>query len=507
MADAAGPASVDSHAIVSREAELAYTIDVPCYKGQTPIVDAVTMVDGTLRVMFVFSSMILIYSGTNQFSKRVIRFGGGVDDGRVSSASLSSDGQTAVVMSEYNKITICDTATGNLLKTIHDNVFGHFPTSHVAVTNNLGYVITHRTDLPDDVNIQATVRVLELDCTAHDGLERSYQIKQSVGYNPYIDDKCAVSPDDTFLIMRVSRTQITRVSLTQSTFLDVQVWDLPICLAGDVNDGRAVRNSSLIISACGKYVIASNFDEPFYVFSSSSGEVLRSIPFALNSDNQARLSRLHLSASNDLRFIGVGVYLNGHGYVQDVQTGSLVNLPRNRTDERLVAAALDKVNNRQMLLVHRAFMHRSSRISVFTICKWSDKTHCCFPVEFRTLIFELMCIKTRLESTTACQRRKRPRFAEPLPLPHLAMELWLHIFLHLYYCGRPWHDPTVENARAQSDSKKKRAAPIFKDDLPDADLQLEYENSESSSEFEPPDTEDLSSSSSYIDNEDTDEEV
>jgi WD40 repeat protein len=56
-------------------------------------------------------------------------------------------------------------------------------------------------------------------------------------------------------------------------------------------------------------------------------------------------------------------------------------------------------------------------VRIWTVCEWSDRTHLLFGNEMKRLVFQLMCVRDRLEATTTRSL-----------LPRLPIELWLEIF-------------------------------------------------------------------------------
>eukprot|EP00053_Salpingoeca_punica_P016305 m.153290 g.153290 ORF g.153290 m.153290 type:complete len:150 (+) comp16937_c3_seq1:197-646(+) len=59
-------------------------------------------------------------------------------------------------------------------------------------------------------------------------------------------------------------------------------------------------------------------------------------------------------------------------------------------------------------------------LRIWTLVPWSDRTHRLFPADFKSAVFHLMCVRSRLSLNAS----------EPLAttLPQLPMELWLQIF-------------------------------------------------------------------------------
>ena len=67
-----------------------------------------------------------------------------------------------------------------------------------------------------------------------------------------------------------------------------------------------------------------------------------------------------------------------------------------------------------------AFSDRGIRI--WTICKWSDTTHYLFGLEFKAMVFTLMCVRARLENNKNTNNNS---------LPRLPLEIWFLIFEQL----------------------------------------------------------------------------
>lgn len=59
----------------------------------------------------------------------------------------------------------------------------------------------------------------------------------------------------------------------------------------------------------------------------------------------------------------------------------------------------------------------SGAVRIWTVCKWSDRTHHLFSPEFKQMVFHLMCVRDRLHQTRS--------------LPFLPVEMWLLVFEHL----------------------------------------------------------------------------
>jgi WD40 repeat protein len=64
-----------------------------------------------------------------------------------------------------------------------------------------------------------------------------------------------------------------------------------------------------------------------------------------------------------------------------------------------------------------ALCRADSTMRIWTVCEWSDRTHQLFGEERKRLVFCLMCVRDKLEATTAGSR-----------VPRLPMALWLDIF-------------------------------------------------------------------------------
>lgn len=183
---------------------------------------------------------------------------------------------------------------------------------------------------------------------------------------------------------------------------NMQVWQLP---DGTLRNEFACRDAhDMVMTPDGQFIIVCHKGMHINIYSLTTGELVRQI-----TDHRSFI--YDLAVSNDGRSIAAGSEDN------NIIIFSLIDLaapPIILSAKCRARKIVFHPNNKQV-----AAAYVDGSILLWTICKWSDRDHYMFGKDLKAVIFQLMCVKSKLDHLA-----KNMFFL----LPRLPMAVWLHIF-------------------------------------------------------------------------------